>query len=121
MDRIARLTRPDLEKKLRDARKALREIASAPEDAEQHVRPSRFATWALALIFDEERTIEAADESIDPLSSPEDIPLHAGLGAGAVDAGPSLAQTVPFPVPERRPLRRPDNRLTGGPLREVRG
>jgi hypothetical protein len=109
MDRIARLTRSDLERKLRDARQALREIASAMEDAEPGARSAQFATWALELIFDEQRTIDRTAES-----------FGATLDLSA-DAGSSFGETVPFPVRERRPVRGSDDCLAEAPLRRVRG
>ena len=69
---IERLTRSQLEQKLRDARKVLREIASAPERPQLAARFSRLAGWALEILFDErgaakETAAPARPQAVEPV------------------------------------------------------
>ncbi len=107
MDRIARWRRSELEKKLRDARKVLREIARSNHPA----RSSQLATWALELIFDEPRLDDFPIDSIDSAMSPLRLEIPIAPAEPAPEEGEPngeetpVPQTVPFEPVKKHPLR----------------
>lgn len=123
MDRIARFRRSELEKKLRDARKVLREIARS----DQPIRSARLATWALELIFDEPRREEVpVDSAMSPLRL--EIPIAPEADPAADQAQPAdsdlpnaAADAVHFEAPKTRSLRVVRGGLPEELLRELIG
>lgn len=120
MDRIARLRRAELERKLRDARKVLREIARP----ERSAGACRLAAWALELIFDEPRPEEIpAELAMAPLAAEDPLENPIGLPIGADDEGsePMLAETLPFAYRKDRPFRGDRTALTDELLKQLIG